>query len=91
MALISNFNQSGKATQTLNAQGLSIAHPSLPITTQVWVVNIATGKEIEATVSGRIPASRDRIADLTPGIGRELALRPDSDIRIYTKTPPRER
>ena len=90
MALISNFNQSGKATQTLGGV-LSIAHASLPVTSKVWVANTKTGKEVEVTVSGRISASRDRIADHSADVWKELALKADTDIKIYTKTAPRPR
>jgi hypothetical protein len=91
IAQINNFNQLGKATQEMKTDGLSIAHTSLPINSKVMVLNTATGKELEATVIGRIQASGSRIADLSPSIWRELALNPDPDIRIYTPAAPRPR
>ena len=80
----SGFSQNGKVTQELQAEGLCIAHSALPLNSKARVVNIATGKEIEVTVTRRIPASLNRIADLSPGAWRELALTPTSEVRIYT-------
>ena len=90
-AQIGNFSQRGKATQGLKFNGLGLAHPSLPINSKVMVVNTLSGKETEATVTGRIPASQDRIADLSSGIWHELGLNPGTDIKIYTSPVPRQR
>ena len=91
VAQMGNFNQRGKATQEMNVPGLSIAHPSLPVNSKIMVVNLETGKEIEATVTGRIPASTVRIADLSAGVWKELSLSADTDIRLYTASPARAR
>ena len=92
MAQVRNFEQRGRATQELRSDGLSIAHPSLPLNSRVMVVNTVSGREIEAMVTGRIAASPNRIADLSPGAWQELGLSPTTDIRIYTAaTAPRPR
>src|SRR5215469_9774152 len=82
MAQMIGFNQRGKATQELSADGLSIAHPSLPINSKVQVINTRNGKQIEATVSGRVPASAARIADLSVGAWEALELGSDTEIII---------
>jgi len=90
-AQLSSFNQRGKATQEMTGGGLSIAHSSLPINSQVKVTNTANGKEVEATVTGRIPASSNRIADLSRGVWNELGLNPDTEIILSLSPTPRPR
>jgi rare lipoprotein A (peptidoglycan hydrolase) len=84
MAQVNSFNQRGKVTQELQADGFCIAHPALPLNSKANIVNTATGKEIEVTIIRRIAASVNRIADLSPGVWKELELKPDTDVRIYT-------
>jgi hypothetical protein len=91
MAQITGFNQRGRATQELRAEGFAIAHPSLLLNSRVMLVNTLTGKEIEATVVGRILASADRIADLSFDAWQELGLHAGSEIRIHTNPPVRPR
>jgi len=90
-AQITSFNQRGKATQEMTGSGLQIAHSSLPNNAVVKVTNTANGKEIEATVTSRIPASRDRIADLSRGVWDALGLNPDTEIILSITPPPRQR
>ena len=94
-AQMNEFNARGKVTQEMNDEGLSIRHPQLNMNQKVKVVNTVTGKEIEATVVGRVPASNSRIADVSAGVWQELGLSPDTDVRIWfrnvaTRPPPAE-
>ena len=91
VAQVVELNQRGRATQELKAEGFYIAHPKLPIYSKIWVENTRTGKQIEATVSDRIPASSDRIADLSYSVWRELGLTANSEIRIFTPPVVRQR
>jgi len=91
MAQVVDFSQRGTATGGLNATGFSIAHPSLPLNSSAKVVNLATGKEVDVTVIGRIAASPDRIVDLSPDVWRELALVPGVEVRVYTTPVARSR
>jgi len=90
-AQINAFNQRGKATQEMKDSGLKLAHPNLPNNALVKVTNTANGKEVEATVVNRIPASRDRIADLSKGVWDALELNPNTDIILSITPPPRQR
>jgi hypothetical protein len=90
-AQIASFSQRGKATQGIPGGGFSIAHPNLPINSQVKVTNTANGKEVEATVIDRVPASNDRIADVSRGVWDALGLNPDTDIILSVSPPPRPR
>jgi hypothetical protein len=90
-AQIASFSQRGKATQGIAGSGYTIAHPNLPINSQVKVTNTANGKEVEATVIDRVPASNDRIADVSRGVWDALGLSPDTDILLSISPPPRQR
>jgi hypothetical protein len=68
------FTQRGMATQEMQTDGLTIAHPTLPIGSKVWITNPANRKEVEATVTGRIPASASRVVDVSPGVALALDL-----------------
>ena len=83
-AQTASLTQKGKAAQTLQNDGLSIGHPSLPINSKVMVTNTVTGKKIEVTVTNRVTASRARIADLSGRAWRELGLSENTDILIST-------
>jgi len=80
----SGFSQRGKVTQEMQADGFTIAHPSLPINSKVQLVNTLTGKEIEVTVIRRIAVSGNRIADLSQSAWIALGLTSDTEVRIYT-------
>ncbi|MCL1930839.1 MAG: septal ring lytic transglycosylase RlpA family protein, partial [Treponema sp.] len=68
LAQVSGFNQRGKATREMSVNGLYIAHPSLPINSTATVTNTTNGKQVDATVYNRIPASSIRIADLSAAV-----------------------
>jgi hypothetical protein len=89
----SGFSQIGKPGQELLGGGYFIAHSSLPLNSKAKVVNLLTGQEVEVTVIRYIPASTNRIADISMNVWQKLELTPDTDIKIYTsasgKPPPR--
>jgi len=87
MAQVGGFSQTGKVTHDLDADGFTMAHPSLPLNTKVQVVNTLTRKEIEVTVIRRIAASGTKIADISPSAWIELGLTSNTEVRIYTNTP----
>ncbi|MCL2008712.1 MAG: SPOR domain-containing protein [Treponema sp.] len=84
IAQVTGFTQRGRATNEMRADGLTIAHPSLPINSRAMVQNTVTGREVEVTIGSRIAASANRIADLSAGVWQALDLNPTTDIRIYT-------
>jgi len=90
-AQVVDFNQFGKAAQAIMDERLSIAHPSLPLNSRVKVANTRSGKEVEVIVRGRIPASPNWIAALSPAVWEELDLTPTTDIRIFMSSTPRPR
>jgi rare lipoprotein A (peptidoglycan hydrolase) len=68
------ITQRGMATQENNEEGLTACHPALPIGSKARVTNIANGKEIEVTITGRISPSNTRIVDLSPGAAKALDI-----------------
>ena len=84
MAQITYFNQHGRATRELNAEGMALAHPILPLNARVMLTNTLTGETIEATVVGRIAPSLERVAALSHDAWEALGLAPDNEIRIFT-------
>ncbi|MCL2763264.1 MAG: SPOR domain-containing protein [Treponema sp.] len=87
MAQPRNFTQRGMATQEFHAEGLSAAHPVLPIHSKARITNTVNGEEIEVTISGRIPASQDRIIDLSPDAWWALGLHPGAAVVLTTNAP----
>jgi hypothetical protein len=73
-ASMRNFRQTGNCTGTLDAKELSIAHPSLTLGTLVKVTNTDTNQVVYATVTNRISASAQRIADLSPDAARQIGI-----------------
>jgi rare lipoprotein A len=73
-AQIRNFKQRGAATGTLGSEGLTAAHPSLPIGTFIKVTNTTNNQEVTATVTSRIPASVDRIVDLSAAAAAAIGV-----------------
>ncbi|GHV65480.1 hypothetical protein AGMMS49587_19790 [Spirochaetia bacterium] len=69
-----NFHQAGQVTRQLETPGLGIAHPSLPMGLQVRVTNPQNGRSVIAAVVGRIPASTDRIADLSGDTATDIGM-----------------
>jgi len=89
MSQTSSFSQRGKVSNELRAEGLFIAHSSLPLNSKAKIVNMSTGKEIEVTVNRHMPASPNTIADISPSVWQALGLTPDTEVRIYTPAPPK--
>jgi rare lipoprotein A len=85
----STFSQRGGATQELKSSGLTAAHPSLPIGSKVTITNTSNEKEIEATITGRIPSSSSRIVDLSAEAAKELDFKEGETVLISTGKPSR--
>jgi len=86
--LIDDFVQEGKATQEMRSGGMNAAHHSLPIGSRPMVKNNANGKEIEVTIIGRIPASQDRVIDITRDAARAIEIGSEGTITLYFYRPP---
>ncbi|GHV74765.1 hypothetical protein AGMMS49940_20670 [Spirochaetia bacterium] len=95
-ASLRNFKQQGAATGTLESDELSVAHPSLPIGTYVKITNTDNDKVVYATVTNRITASVDRIADLSPSVAEVIGVPIDGSVPVLLERatrpvePPKE-
>jgi rare lipoprotein A (peptidoglycan hydrolase) len=74
MAQRAPLTEQGMATQEMTADGLCASHRSLPIASKAKVTNIANGKEIEVTITGRIMPSPTRVIDLSPAAALALGF-----------------
>jgi len=82
--------QFGMATQEMTDGGLTATHPILPIGSKARVTNIATGKEIEVTITRRIPPSATRVIDLSPAAASALDIGKGGPV-IVKEPPPQQR
>jgi len=83
------FSQRGRATQEMNVIGFFAAHNNIPLGSTVVIKNTITGNEIEVIISGRIPVSPDRIADLSLYAWEALEMNADTVI-LLSFTPQRQ-
>jgi len=59
---------------SLNPQGLTAAHRTLPFGTKVRVTNTSNGRSVVVTVNDRGPFVRGRVIDVTPAAARALGF-----------------
>ena len=55
-------------------QGLTAAHPTLPLGTPVEVTNLANGKSVRVRITDRGPYVRGRAIDLSHGAAKRLGM-----------------
>jgi len=85
---LANFSEPGRATWEMAEGGLQAAHPTLPIGSTPTVRSTATGREIPVTVTGRIPASTERVIDISADAAWAIGLELGSDeVLIYFPPP----
>ncbi|MDR0998391.1 MAG: septal ring lytic transglycosylase RlpA family protein [Treponema sp.] len=69
-----NFHQEGPASQDIETDQYMANHPSLPLGTQVQVINPRNNNQVIVTITGRIPATEGRIVDLSQGAAKALGF-----------------
>jgi len=74
----------------MRIDGMFASHNNIPLNSIVTIVNIATGKEVEVAIAGRIPLSSERIVDLSPAAWQALGLSRGADVLLVFSliTPP---
>ena len=84
-AELASFVDRGRATwdAATGGSGMWVAHPSLPRGSRPTIRNIATGVEVEVVVTGAIPASPDRVIDISADVARTIGLGPDGSVLVY--------
>ncbi|MCL2608488.1 MAG: septal ring lytic transglycosylase RlpA family protein [Treponema sp.] len=84
-----DFVEEGRASWSVLGGGtLQAAHPSLPIGSTPTVRNLASGREVVVTVTGRIPASTERVIDLSGDAAQAIGLDYGSPVRVFFPPPP---
>jgi hypothetical protein len=74
LAFCFSQSQEGNATYNSSKPGLFIDHPSLSFNTHVKITNLQNSQSVEAVVTGRIPISAGRIADIHRDAGDALGM-----------------
>jgi rare lipoprotein A len=87
-AQIGGTTQRGRATHDMDSEGFFAAHNSFPLGATIRVVNTLNGREINAVINDRIPASPDRIVDLSFDVWDALGLTEGVAVMlVYTPSP----
>jgi rare lipoprotein A len=60
--------------ESMDADALTAAHPSLPLGTRVLVENVENGESVVVRVNDRGPFAGDRIIDLSRGAAERLDM-----------------
>jgi rare lipoprotein A len=60
--------------EPFDADGLTMAHPSLPFGTRVRVTNLRNGRSVVVRVNDRGPRVGDRIADLSRAAAERIGM-----------------
>jgi len=81
------ITQRGLATQEMQIEGLSAAHSNMVIGSKARVTNVANGKEVEVTITGRISPSATRVIDLSRDAAQALNLNSGDPVIINGKYP----
>ncbi|GHV43755.1 hypothetical protein AGMMS49546_26280 [Spirochaetia bacterium] len=82
------FSQTGPAIvhNTVGAgRERTVYHPSLPFNSRVRITNLRNRRQAEATVIGRIAASKDRIIELSPALGSALGIGSES-VQVFVES-----
>jgi rare lipoprotein A len=66
----------------MDADGLTAAHPSLPLGTTVRVENLDNGRAVVVRINDRGPFAKDRIIDLSKAAAEQLDMIEDGVARV---------
>lgn len=86
----------GKKTahgEKFKQQGLTAAHPALPLGTKAKVTNLETGKSVEVRVNDRGPKVKGRDLDLSKAAAQKLGMKKDgvAPVKIEAEVVPTEK
>ncbi|URQ61844.1 endolytic peptidoglycan transglycosylase RlpA [Pantoea alhagi] len=75
--------------ETFDQEGLTAAHPTLPLPSYVRVTNLANGRQLVVRVNDRGPYTPGRIIDLSRAAGDRLNISNNTRVRVdYIKVAP---
>jgi rare lipoprotein A len=86
----------GKKTasgEKFDQDGLTAAHPTLPLGTEVTVTNLETGKSVDVEITDRGPYTKGRDLDLSKKAAKEIDMTEDgaAPVEIEAKVPSEDR
>jgi rare lipoprotein A len=72
-----NFHQGRKTAsgEHFDPQGLTAAHPTLPLDSQVRVTNLKNGRSVDVRINDRGPFGKSRVIDLSRGAAEQIGLK----------------
>jgi len=80
---LTNFVQTGMATGEMPGAGLLAAHPTLPVGSMPTIRSVGTGREVTVVVARRIPASAERVIDLSAAAAQAIGLDPGGYVAVF--------
>jgi len=84
----------GKETasgETFDQNGLTAAHPTLPMGTKAVVTNLETGKSVEVTINDRGPYAKGRKIDLSRAAARQIGMSKKGVAKVKIESRPRRK
>jgi len=74
--------------ERFNVNGLTAAHPYLPLNSFVKVTNLGNGRCVIVRINDRGPHYADRVLDLSPRAARQLHMKRDGLARVLIEQIP---
>ncbi|MBL8537451.1 MAG: septal ring lytic transglycosylase RlpA family protein [Hyphomonadaceae bacterium] len=71
--------------EIFDQDGLTAAHPTLPLNSLVQVTNLANGRELIVRVTDRGPFARGRLIDLSRGAARALGFETQGQTQVHVR------
>jgi rare lipoprotein A len=71
--------------ETLSAEALTAAHPTLPLPSLLEVTNLDTGRTVTVRLNDRGPFVQDRMLDLSPAAAAAIGVRPGATARVRAR------
>ena len=87
--IASTYGTSGEKTasgESLSANALTAAHPSLPFGTRALVINKTNGRSVVVRINDRGPYVRGRVIDLTIAAARALGFSGLAHVQVTSLT-----
>jgi rare lipoprotein A len=78
------FKQKGNATVQKTGDGFTASHTSLPIGSKVKITSLNGGKEVIVTINNRIPASAERVIDISQASAQALSISGGAPVQLET-------
>jgi len=78
-------NQATASGEVFDIEGLTAAHPTLPLPSLIQVTNLATGRDVIVRLNDRGPFVNGRLIDLSRGAARALGIDPGGEANVHVR------